>query len=138
MMEDAIEKIDNDDFWNAEYLQSIDIDELLDSRDDSNFDDEWVRVNEEIKNSSIETNIIDTINKVREKVFMKIYDFTEDSDVAAEVSDDFGLICRAYAINFEDKWLSGLVEAYLEKRIPGGIIDNGLDTFRNNFEKLFK
>lgn len=54
MLKRLNEKILNNDFFDKKYLQAIDIDELLDLRDNKEFDDEWVRVFEKTKEYLIE------------------------------------------------------------------------------------
>ena len=79
MLKRLNEKILNNDFFDKKYLQAIDIDELLDLRDNKEFDDEWVRVFEKTKEYSIKSETVEQINEIRENVFKKIYDFTENS-----------------------------------------------------------
>ena len=62
MLKRLNEKILNNDFFDKKYLQAIDIDELLDLRDNKEFDDEWVRVFEKTKEYSIKSETVEQIN----------------------------------------------------------------------------
>ena len=138
MLKRLNEKILNNDFFDKKYLQEIDIDELLDLRDDNEFDDEWVRVFEKTKEYSIEIETVKQIDEIHENVFKKIYNFTESSDLAAYISDDFDLMCRAYIIELNDQWLAKVAHIYNEKRIPSGKMIVVAENYKEEFLKLFK
>lgn len=99
-----------------------DIDSILDSREEIDFDDEWVRnynaVNE--KKDLINTENKKLIDSIREISFKVLYNATESPDLAGYVSDDFGLIAEALIINYNDEWLNALAKTYLEGKIPHG------------------
>lgn len=138
MLKRLNEKILNNDFFDKKYLQAIDIDELLDLRDNKEFDDEWVRVFEKTKEYSIKSETVEQINEIRENVFKKIYDFTENSDLAGYISDDFDLMCRAYIVDLNDEWLAKVAHIYNEKRIPSGKILVVAENYKEEFLRLFQ
>lgn len=138
MLKRLNEKILNNDFFDKKYLQAIDIDELLDLRDNKEFDDEWVRVFEKTKEYSIKSEAVEQINEIRENVFKKIYDFTENSDLAGYISDDFDLMCRAYIVDLNDEWLAKVAHIYNEKRIPSGKILVVAENYKEEFLRLFQ
>lgn len=49
-----------------------------------------------------------------------IYEFTNDSDLAGYVSDDFGLISDARLLEYSDFWLDKMVAYYEKGSIPCG------------------
>lgn len=106
------------DRFDIDYLN-----ELLDSRDSASFNNEWCRVDREIealKNSQSYTDEDEeTQVKIREKAFMIIQQNTE-SELAAYVSDDFGLIYDSFILNYKDEWLDKVIEVYKNKKIPSG------------------
>ena len=138
MLKRLNEKILNNDFFDKKYLQAIDIDELLDLRDNKEFDDEWVRVFEKTKEQSIKSETVEQINEIRENVFKKIYDFTENSDLAGYISDDFDLMCMAYIVDLNDEWLAKVAHIYNEKRIPSGKILVVAENYKEEFLRLFQ
>lgn len=99
------------------------IDMLLDSRYSAPFDTEWCRAYEEInafKNSQAYTDDMqEEQDNLREKVFSMIEEYAE-SELAAYVSDDFGLIYDSLVLNYHDEWINKLIAAYKDKKIPAG------------------
>ncbi|MCR8937020.1 hypothetical protein O0555_06595 [Brevibacillus laterosporus] len=51
---------------------------------------------------------------------MKVLEITSADDLAAYISDDFGLILDSVVLEYRDEWLNGLWNEYQEKRIPQG------------------
>ncbi|MCB2362503.1 hypothetical protein [Clostridium estertheticum] len=105
-----------------EQLFDQDYDILLDLRDEEMFDDEWIRVyNElEILKKQINEREISKINQIREKSFMLAYNSTKSSDLASCVSDDFELIAIALCVNYNNNWLNALANQYVLKKFPYG------------------
>lgn len=103
--------------------QNCDIDTLLDLREEEVFDSEWIRVFQQLEKfeiSSTEKQLIDTI---REKSFLQTYHLLESSDIAACVSDDFELICKAYLSGFDDTWLNSVIMSYVSYSFPCGEVE---------------
>ena len=71
-------------------------------------------------------------------MFKKIYDFTENSDLAGYISDDFDLMCRAYIVDLNDEWLAKVAHIYNEKRIPSGKILVVAENYKEEFLRLFQ
>ncbi len=138
MLEKLKDKIEKNVMFDADYLQSIDIDEVLDQRDDCSFDDEWVKTYEELQKVSFTEPVNDIINAIRETVFKKIYKITESSDLAAYISDDFELICKASVSGYENVWIAKLTNVYVNKEIPYGNLENNVTWFSNEFDQLVK
>lgn len=105
-------------------FNDLDIDDLLDNRDLAVFDTEWIRVYNVVESLKNEENYSEEENKnntkLREQVFQMIYEFTNDSDLAGYVSDDFGLISDARLLGYNDLWLDKMVACYEKGSIPCG------------------
>lgn len=105
-------------------FNDLDIDDLLDNRDLAVFDTEWIRVYNVVESLKNEGNYSEEENKnntkLREQVFQMIYEFTNDSDLAGYVSDDFGLISDARLLGYNDLWLDKMVACYEKGSIPCG------------------
>ena len=117
-MDKLIAKLDEIDFT------ALDIEELLDNRDAAPFDEEWMRVYREIealkeqKGYSAESEKYNA--EIREHVFRKVYDLSEDSELAGDMSDDFGLIVDSRFLDYSDTWLQNLIAYYQNAKIPSG------------------
>ena len=117
-MEELIAKIEEIDFSN------MDIDNLLDNRDQDPFDSEWTRVYQEIEAIKEEKSYTDENenynSNIREKVFSKIYNLSGHDELAEYVSDDFGLIVDSKILEYSDTWLDKLISSYENANIPCG------------------
>lgn len=102
----------------------LDIDKLLDGRESNVFDTEWIRVYKTVELLKNEENYFtaekNSNSTIREIVFKKIYEFSNDGDLAGYVSDDFGLIADAELLGYKDDWLDKLISCYENKTIPSG------------------
>ena len=58
--------------------------------------------------------------EVVKRISQMIYEFTNDSDLAGYVSDDFGLISDARLLGYNDLWLDKMVACYEKGSIPCG------------------
>ncbi|MBQ7776345.1 MAG: hypothetical protein IJ379_10540 [Lachnospiraceae bacterium] len=117
-MENLVAQLDKIDFID------LDIDELLDSRDCAPFDNEWMRVYNEIEALKGQNGYSAESEKynaeIRELVFRKVYKLCEDGDLAGYISDDFGMIADSRLLRFADTWLDKLINCYECARIPSG------------------
>jgi len=136
MLEKLINNIKNNNIFDKTYLRNIDTTMFLDMRDEKEFDDEWVRVFEYFDNILIEEEYLLEINKVRECVYLKIYEYTSDGDIAACVSDDFELICKAYILGYNDDWLNQMANIYASKQVPAGKLNILCEDIKTEFEKM--
>ncbi len=98
-----------------------DLDLILDERDESVFDSEWIRNYEAInEKKGITDHEIEEIDIIREISFKAAYNATESADLAGYISDDFELIAKALILNYNDEWLNALAKEYVEDMIPHG------------------
>ncbi len=94
------------------------IDDLLSMRDEVEFDSEWMRVYSVLEEYSFDDETERDIDEVRQAAFETAYALSNSDEIAGFVSDDFEMICRAYVIGLEDKWMNALVRSYTEHRFP--------------------
>lgn len=101
-----------------------DLDSILDGREETTFDEQWIRnynvINE--KRELIDFKTKEIIDSIRESAYKITYNFIQSPDLAGHVSDDFGLIAEALVLNHNDEWLNALGKAYAENKIPYGIL----------------
>jgi len=100
----------------------IDIDCVLDGRDDDYFDSAWIDAHNSFKEIQFEINERKLIDIIREVSFKATYNHCRDSDLAAYVSDDFELISKALLTNFSNPFINALWECYKNHKIPFGKI----------------
>ena len=102
-----------------------DINDILDGRDDDDFDREWCRANSEIESLKNEDNYTDIQEAEHDEICRQAFFIIEDkisSELSDYISDDFGLIYDSIATAYQDPWLSRLIEAYQNGSIPHGEI----------------
>ena len=103
-----------------------DIDAYLDARDEDPFDSDWLSAHQELesrKRGLDEPSLrkLERANgKLRERVFKRVLGQAGD-DIAGYISDDFGLMFDALAMDdLEASWVFGLYECYAT--LPSGSI----------------
>ena len=112
----VIELISSGRLLSAATFQGIDADSLLDARDRPGFEAEWLRVHDELKTALPGEPA--EVARLREATFKVVIGHSGHAELAAYVSDDFGLIGAALACGFEDPWLNALAEAYRVGSVP--------------------
>lgn len=105
-------------------------------RDEKEFDDEWIRVFDYFEDILIEENYLLEIDKVRECVYLKVYEYINDCDMAAFISDDFEIMCKAYILDYNDNWLNQLINIYTVKQVPAGKLNVACEDIKTEFEKM--
>lgn len=93
--------------------------QILDKRDMDIFSNKWMDIYKSI-HEKIEKDQVDNSSSdiLRENVFKIVLANTGNSDLAAYISDDFGLFLDAVQINFNNEWLNSLWITYKENKIP--------------------
>lgn len=117
MMHKLVTRIKEQKIFNHKTF-SGNIDDLLDFRDEVEFDSEWMRIYDVLEQYSMDEDTEKEIAEVRQAAFQTAYDLSNSSDIAACVSDDFEIICKAYVIGLKDRWMNGLVKTYVQHRFP--------------------
>ena len=109
-----VQKIKND--INIESLVSniTDIDSYLDSRDENDFDTQWVKAFEElspiIEKFSQKEKLI--FNKFREDIYKQILEASNSSELASYLSEDFELFALNYYSGKPLHWVDNLFQTY--------------------------
>jgi hypothetical protein len=108
-------------------LDSInDIEDLLDDRDDQTFSCRWMEEYNIVKSLMLQeknkTMYIEFSDNLRENVFKEVLRRYSNSDLAAYISDDFGLLIDAVNLNYNSVWLNGLLVSYIRGEVPKGRI----------------
>lgn len=102
-------------------IENLDIDEALDLRDSEEFDSEWVRVDDLVEHGKKEGSWDkEKSDKIRERAYLNAFDTCEDDELAAYVSDDFGLMYDAETLGIRDPWLDKLIDSYRRSVFPCG------------------
>lgn len=102
-------------------LEQSDIVAALDQRDHPLFGDAWMRAFRQVemkKGGKLDAE--PRVGRLRELAYLQAYERWQSPDLAAYISDDFGLIGDALATNYNDEWLNGLLDAYLSLKFPYG------------------
>jgi hypothetical protein len=106
-------------------LADSDVEVALDGRDGSAFENDWLEVSNQIKSRKRNLDDADIrVTRLRELSYLQTFDRWDSPDLAAEISDDFGLIGDALAIAYDHPWLSGLLHLYLSGSFPTGQIEH--------------
>lgn len=98
-----------------------DIDFLLDERDKDIFARQWTAEYSNIEKIKSRNNE-KLIDKYREKIFKTVFKQTDNDDLAAYVSDDFGLLADALNSDYRSRWIEALQFYYINGKIPKGNI----------------
>ena len=99
-------------------LNQDSLDDLFDSRDSDPFESEWLRVNEVVEQSQLESN--DAVDALRESAFKRAFAITKSPDACGYISEDVGLIADAVRAGVADPWLASLTAGYVSGELPHG------------------
>lgn len=126
MVPKLMQLVKEDRLLSEHVFSNIEVDDLLEHRDEAQFSDEWMKIYDDISNKKL-TSFIDEITNqqidlLRERVYKKVYRYTSSSDLAGFISDDFGLIGDALHVSYNNDWLSALLKCYIEDTIPFGTL----------------
>jgi len=96
--------------------------EWLEARDESAFESHWLRVHREVQAREQETPLSPdeeaVLTDIRKIAYMTTIRSSGNNELAAYVSDDFGLLARAARLQLEDEWLQKLRAEYEAGRSP--------------------
>ena len=122
----ALQNIEQLVFANAlpaeQAFDAVDYNALLDARDADEFSipwaDAWDLATKAFDASTTNQKIKERLDSVREHIFKRIYNLTQNSDLASYISDDFDLIIKCLATNTQNAWVNALWLTYKEGGIP--------------------
>jgi hypothetical protein len=106
-----------------ETFADIASEEILAKRDSPEFEREWLRLFDQLKDTILNQDQVATLKRLRETAFKAAFRYTADADLSGYVSDDFELIAKGVTAGKEDNFLNTLLESYSIGRIPdeGGL-----------------
>ncbi|NIF04237.1 hypothetical protein F3J23_02185 [Chryseobacterium sp. Tr-659] len=100
------------------HIDTEKIDEILDNRDSPEFSDLWMKAYHAVEETMTEEELEDNISDMRKEIFISTFRITGSSELAAYISDDFGLISSYYIHLIENNWVTNLLFTYLNHQIP--------------------
>ena len=110
--------LSNSNILNFHALNENDIDEMLDRRDDAEFEEDWLRVFQKLEGQLFSDNALTEIKNIREIAYKKTFETANHSELAACVADDFEMIAKSLLADFSDEWLNALFLSYLRGAFP--------------------
>lgn len=95
------------------------IDNILVERDDNFFSEQWMQAYNEVEKQKKQQGVPSTYNEdIRKIVFNMVLEITNNDDLAAYISDDFGLIWDAEKVDINNNWINILWQSYKKGEIP--------------------
>lgn len=102
-----------------DFLKALDADSALDSRDEPEFDDAWMKEFNSLGNESFDADDIKYINSSREKAFKLSFRVINNSEISSRISDDFELIAKSVVVGKDNNWaISYLWSSYKGGKFP--------------------
>ncbi|MCU6192781.1 hypothetical protein [Enterobacter sichuanensis] len=102
-----------------DFLKTLDADSALDSRDEPEFDDTWMKEFNSLKNESFDAGDIELINSLREKAFKLSFRVINNSEISSRKSDGFELIAKSVIVGKDNSWaISYLWSSYKGGKFP--------------------
>lgn len=102
-----------------DFLKSLNVDSALDSRDEPEFDDCWMKEFNSLENENIQDDDLAHINSLREKAFKLSFRIINDSEISSRISDDIELISKSVVAGKNDNWaISYLWSSYKKEKFP--------------------
>lgn len=104
-----------------DFLQGLESDEALDSRDEDPFDSAWMDDFNavEAEKGKLSKDDLSFIDSLRELAFKGAFRASGDSEVSARVSDDIELIAKSFLLHKEDSWsIQALWQSYKSQKFP--------------------
>lgn len=110
-------------------LIALDEDQIGDAltlRDDPSFASSWMSSFDKVEAVKADNGILKDadhrVTKLREAAYLQAFDRWKSPDLAAYISDDFGLVGDAIVMAYSDPWLNALFHAYLVGEFPHGTL----------------
>lgn len=115
-LSEMLSRISDGVFLEQVFQNNTDWDARLDSRDCIEFASAWSDSYEEVLASCPPED--ESIRQVREAAFKRVYQITDNPDLAGYVSDDFGLIAQAFKHQVDSGFIHRLWQAYAQGAFP--------------------
>jgi len=97
------------------------LERILDARDSDQFSQQWMaafRLIEVYKRKACDIEFASS-TQIREGAYLHAYSRWQSTDLAACISDDFGLIADAATLDAHEPWFEEMLRKYLNGQIPG-------------------
>lgn len=102
------------------------IEQLLEQRDRDAFSSRWMTAYRQLEAEKVarplDHDAAAMIDKLRELAYLQSFQRWQSPDLAAYVSDDFGVIGEMLSVNGDDAWVTTLLQAYQDGRVPGSAL----------------
>ena len=106
----------------AEMFSREDLDDILDQRDASRFEQSWLECSERIRVSwEAETpsaGDAELVAQLCKESFLVVSRATQQHEIASYVSDDFELIGKSITLGMDDPYATVLLDSYRRREIP--------------------
>lgn len=98
------------------------INQLLDQRDTDAFSSRWMQSFRHVESKKaicpMPSASAEVVTKLRQSAYFRAFQRWNSPDLAGYISDDFGLIGDAIAMNIRDTWIERLLHSYLNGAVP--------------------
>lgn len=123
-LDSLLKKIKKYTLIGADLIDLDKIDGWLDERDESEFENEYIRVTNELdelkKFSSISKEEEKKLASIAKIAFARSFQLSDSDEFASSVSDDLTLIGQALIFHYNDPWLTALFDSYRQNIFPRG------------------
>ena len=104
---------------NFNFLRLLDADSSLDSRDEYEFDEQWMVVFNSLENVPLKESEKLFIDMLREKAFKQSFNIIRNAEVSSRISDDFEMIAKSFISGNESNWaVTYLWASYVNNKFP--------------------
>ncbi len=121
-IETLLQSVRREVILNANTFEDAVSEEVVSRRDQPEFEGEWLRIFDELKDVSLCTEQSTVAEHIREAAYKAVFKHTGNPDLSGYVSDDFEIIAKGVCSGTDRVFLNGLLEAYTENTIPGPTI----------------
>ena len=121
-IETLLQSVRREVILNANTFEDAVSEEVVSRRDQPEFEGEWLRIFDELKDVSLSTEQSTVAEHIREAAYKAVFKHTGNPDLSGYVSDDFEIIAKGVCSGTDRVFLNGLLEAYTENTIPGPTI----------------
>lgn len=123
MLSKLLRKIISGNMFKPEMFDNLDENFVLDSRDDFVFENDWLRVSNDLEEQEINSEYNDLIHEIAKQSFITVYNITGSDELASYISDDFELISKAIILGYNDAWMNSLILSYANQIFPYGKLE---------------
>ncbi|MFB6363462.1 hypothetical protein ACFCP7_05275 [Paenibacillus elgii] len=103
-------------FLERVFNKEVDWDAELDARDEAEFAETWRSSYDKLE--AIDPSEDTVIREIRETVFKQTFQITQSPELAGYVSDDFGLIAKAFENKIDIEFVNHLWDSYMKGCFP--------------------